>query len=116
MLAMLLLGCDGQPAQVRSAAGARSEPRSYDGWFAADPAREPGASQDGGTRAVLIYAEGTPGEQIYPISGETLTIGRGRENDIQVKNDGKLSRHHCSIPKIGCHWLCTRVHWALYWR
>lgn len=48
-------------------------------------------------RALLLYQEGTAEEQIYPITEETLTIGRGRDNDIQIKNDSKVSRFHCKI-------------------
>jgi hypothetical protein len=48
-------------------------------------------------RALLLYQEGTPDEQIYPFTGEVLTIGRGRDNDIQIKNDSKVSRFHCKL-------------------
>ncbi len=33
----------------------------------------------------------------YPMTGDTLSIGRGRNNDIQIKNDGKVSRYHCRV-------------------
>jgi hypothetical protein len=36
--------------------------------------------------AVLLYQEGTPEEQTYPIDGDVLTIGRSRTNHVQVKN------------------------------
>lgn len=52
-------------------------------------------------RAVLLYLEGTPDEQIYPMSGEFLTIGGGRENDIQIKNDPRISRVHCKLSRRG---------------
>ncbi len=48
-------------------------------------------------RALLLYQEGTAEEQIYPFTGDTLTIGRGRDNDIQIKNDSKVSRFHCKL-------------------
>ncbi|MSQ04157.1 MAG: FHA domain-containing protein [Myxococcales bacterium] len=58
---------------------------------------------DDGTvrRALLIYQESTAEEQIYPFTGEALTIGRGRENDIQIKNDSKVSRYHCKLFRRG---------------
>jgi hypothetical protein len=48
-------------------------------------------------RALLLYQEGTAEEQIYPFTGDVLTIGRGRDNDIQIKNDSKVSRFHCKL-------------------
>jgi hypothetical protein len=52
-------------------------------------------------RAVLLYQEGTPDEQIYPFNGEAMSLGRGRDNDVQVKNDSKVSRYHCKIYRRG---------------
>lgn len=52
-------------------------------------------------RAVLLYQEGTAEEQIYPFNGDTMTLGRGRDNDIQVKNDSKVSRYHCKLYRRG---------------
>ncbi|MFT4621991.1 MAG: hypothetical protein ACI8PZ_000643 [Myxococcota bacterium] len=52
-------------------------------------------------RAVLLYQEGTAEEQIYPFSGEVLSLGRGRDNDVQVKNDSKVSRYHCKLYRRG---------------
>lgn len=52
-------------------------------------------------RALLLYQEGTADEQIYPFTGDALTIGRGRENDIQIKNDSKVSRYHCKVFRRG---------------
>jgi hypothetical protein len=48
-------------------------------------------------RAVMLYQEGTAEEQIHPFTGDVLTLGRGRDNDIQVKNDSKVSRYHCKL-------------------
>lgn len=56
---------------------------------------------DAPRRALLLYQEGTAEEQIYPFTGDTLTIGRGRENDIQIKNDSKVSRYHCKLFRRG---------------
>ncbi|MCP4806498.1 MAG: FHA domain-containing protein [Proteobacteria bacterium] len=58
---------------------------------------EPGDAR----RALLIYQEGTAEEQIYPFTGDVLTIGRGRDNDIQIKNDSKVSRYHCKVFRRG---------------
>jgi hypothetical protein len=55
----------------------------------------------GDRRALLIYQEGTAEEQIYPFTGDVLTIGRGRDNDIQIKNDSKVSRYHCKVFRRG---------------
>jgi hypothetical protein len=56
---------------------------------------------DDARRALLMYQEGTPEEQIYPFTGEVLTVGRGRDNDIQIKNDSKVSRFHCKLFRRG---------------
>ncbi len=52
-------------------------------------------------RAVLLYQEGTAEEQIYPFTAEVLSLGRGRDNDVQVKNDSKVSRYHCKLYRRG---------------
>lgn len=52
-------------------------------------------------RAILLYQEGTAEEQIYPFQGDVLSIGRGRDNDIQIKNDSKVSRFHCRLFRRG---------------
>jgi len=57
-----------------------------------------------GRRAILLYQEGTADEQIYPFASDALTIGRGRDNDIQIKNDSKVSRFHCKLFKRGGHY------------
>jgi hypothetical protein len=54
-----------------------------------------------GRRAVLLYLEGTAEEQVHPINTEVISLGRGRDNDIQVKNDSKVSRYHCKIYSRG---------------
>jgi len=57
--------------------------------------------QDKPRRAVLLYQEGTAEEQIYPFTGEVMSLGRGRDNDVQVKNDSKVSRYHCKLYRRG---------------
>lgn len=55
------------------------------------------ADEDRPRRAVMLYQEGTAEEQVYPFTGDVMTLGRGRDNDIQVKNDSKVSRYHCKL-------------------
>ena len=65
-------------------------------------AADSGDQADGSSRrALLIYQESTAEEQIYPFANDQLTIGRGRENDIQIKNDSKVSRYHCKLFRRG---------------
>lgn len=47
--------------------------------------------------AFMLYQEGTPEEQIYPFTDDVVTIGRGRDNGIQIRNDSKISRYHCKV-------------------
>jgi hypothetical protein len=60
-----------------------------------------GEKEDKPRRAVLLYQEGTAEEQIYPFTGEVMSLGRGRDNDVQVKNDSKVSRYHCKLYRRG---------------
>ncbi|HCH62265.1 MAG: hypothetical protein CL927_08710 [Deltaproteobacteria bacterium] len=62
---------------------------------------EEGGDQDEDRRAILLYSEGSPDEQMYPFPGDVLSIGRGRDNDIQIKNDSKVSRFHCRLFRRG---------------
>jgi hypothetical protein len=57
--------------------------------------------EDKPRRSVLLYQEGTAEEQIYPFTGEIMSLGRGRDNDVQVKNDSKVSRYHCKLYRRG---------------
>ena len=36
-------------------------------------------------------------EEEIAVTGAVFSVGRGRNNDVQVKNDGKVSRYHCRI-------------------
>jgi len=65
------------------------------------PPKETSKEDDSPRRALLLYQEGTAEEQIYPFTNDALTIGRGRENDIQIKNDSKVSRYHCKLQRRG---------------
>lgn len=62
-----------------------------------DDGEDGAEEEDDARRALLLYQEGTADEQIYPFTGEVLTVGRGRDNDIQIKNDSKVSRFHCKL-------------------
>ena len=64
-------------------------------------AGDEGGDDDKPRRAVLLYQEGTAEEQIYPFTGDVMSLGRGRDNDIQVKNDSKVSRYHCKLYRRG---------------
>ena len=46
---------------------------------------------------VLSILNGPDKGAQFKISGFTLTIGRGRDNDIQVKGDSQISRQHLRI-------------------
>ena len=65
------------------------------------PMDEGVGEHDSPRRAVLLYQEGTAEEQIYPFTGEVMSLGRGRDNDVQVKNDSKVSRYHCKLNRRG---------------
>ncbi len=63
-----------------------------------------GEAEGDDRRALVIAHEGTDEEQFYPFNGDVLTIGRGRDNDIQITNDSKVSRYHCRIFKRNAHY------------
>lgn len=52
-----------------------------------------------GPRLLVFPPEGK--EVLYPFNGDVMSMGRGRNNDIQIKNDGKISRYHCRIFRRG---------------
>ena len=43
----------------------------------------------------MVPKQGPPQE--IAVTGAILSIGRGRNNDLQIKNDGKVSRYHCRV-------------------
>lgn len=57
---------------------------------------EPVVDSGAGPR-LLVTMPGSPGPETYPFTGDVMSLGRGRNNDIQIKNDGKISRYHCRI-------------------
>jgi hypothetical protein len=54
-----------------------------------------------GGKPVLILGEGSQDEKIFDFASEKFIIGRGRDNDMQIKNDSKVSRYHCEVYKKG---------------
>ncbi|MCB9662536.1 MAG: FHA domain-containing protein [Alphaproteobacteria bacterium] len=70
-----------------------------DSGAAAAVEEEPAAEEASEGQAVLIVGEGTDEEHVYPFTGEVISLGRGRDNTIQVKNDSKVSRYHCKLFK-----------------
>ena len=77
------------------------EPAGEDVGLEPDASPSTDGESEEARRALLLYQEGTAEEQIYPFTGDTLTIGRGRDNDIQIKNDSKVSRFHCKLYRKG---------------
>ena len=52
--------------------------------------------------AMLIRDEGVQGsEVVYPFKGTKYRIGRAPDNDIQIKDDSKVSRNHCELSRRG---------------
>lgn len=50
--------------------------------------------------ASLVRRTGKPEEDVaYEIKDDMITIGRGRDNQIQIKDDTKVSRYHCRVIK-----------------
>lgn len=47
--------------------------------------------------AVVIQNEGARDEIIFRFAGDVISLGRGRDNTVQVKNDSKVSRYHCKV-------------------
>lgn len=52
----------------------------------------------------LLFEEDTVQEQRWTIDSDRFTIGRARNNDIQIAHDGQLSRQHCAIEADGDGW------------
>ncbi len=52
-------------------------------------------------KPILILGEGTSEEKIFDFASEKFIIGRGRDNDMQIKNDSKVSRYHCEVYRKG---------------
>ncbi len=82
-LMLLLVGCAEQSGPSLQAEARRPDPTQAARRSSPMPVV---AGNPTTSLAALYYQEGTPEEQIYPFSSE-ITIGRDRDNDIQIKND-----------------------------
>jgi hypothetical protein len=60
---------------------------------------KPEEAKGEGPRLAVFSPDGK--QETYPFGGEVMSMGRGRNNDIQIKNDGKISRYHCRIFRRG---------------
>ncbi|MEQ1566029.1 MAG: FHA domain-containing protein [Myxococcota bacterium] len=47
--------------------------------------------------AELVYEAGTIQEQRWGLVDGAITVGRARDNQVHIRNDGGVSRKHCSI-------------------
>ena len=65
------------------------------------PHEEVAVEMVNGGKPVLILGEGTEDEKVFDFASEKFIIGRGRDNDMQIKNDSKVSRYHCEVYKKG---------------
>jgi len=84
--------------------GAHPQAEAAPSFEAEEPVLEvPGVetAESGGGHPVLIQNEGTSDEVVNHFDNDALTIGRGRENNVQVKNDSKVSRYHCKLYRKG---------------
>jgi hypothetical protein len=68
---------------------------------AADGAGADGAESSGQGPRLSVTMPGSAGPELFPFTGDVMSLGRGRNNDIQIKNDGKISRYHCRIFRRG---------------
>ena len=73
---------------------------------AAEPVMEladsqPEMEQSGDGPRLSVTMPGSPGPELFPFTGDVMSLGRGRNNDVQIKNDGKISRYHCRIFRRG---------------
>lgn len=82
-----------QPAEAAAADEGASSPSDV----MPTPREESSASSR--AHAILLRGEGTEREERIPLLGDLVSLGRGRENDIQILNDIKVSRFHCRILK-----------------
>lgn len=61
----------------------------------------PASAVPGEGPRLSVTMPGAGAAEIFPFSGDVMSLGRGRNNDIQIKNDGKISRYHCRIFRRG---------------
>lgn len=68
------------------------------------PARQEDSEKHRTGVASLVRGEGSEREERIPLVGDIISLGRGRENDIQILNDIKVSRFHCRLVREGDTW------------
>ncbi len=71
------------------------------------PAADLGRGDEVARRAMLVYAEGTPEEHMYPFEGDELKIGRARGPDPKTGMTNDIVLSHDSLVSRYCH---ARVH------
>ncbi|MGH7898439.1 MAG: FHA domain-containing protein [Candidatus Binatia bacterium] len=58
-------------------------------------------AEDAPPAAELVCMEGMPAEKRYRLTGDVMTVGRDRGNDVRIENDVKVSRRHCRLARHG---------------
>jgi two-component system, cell cycle response regulator len=65
-----------------------------------DPDQVPGSKRSGEERAYVIVLAGQNVGEMYKISGDQMTLGRGGGADVRLVDEG-ISRFHCRITSEG---------------
>jgi pSer/pThr/pTyr-binding forkhead associated (FHA) protein len=52
----------------------------------------------------LLYLDGERRQQIVPLAGDTLSIGREPASDIRLEWDSEVSRAHAMLERVGGAW------------
>lgn len=63
-----------------------------------------GSPQVSQSRWQLVLLEGPNSGKVFPLGGNTVTIGRDLDNDIAL-DDLHVSKHHARLTGQGDHWL-----------
>jgi hypothetical protein len=50
-------------------------------------------------KAFLVFEEGTVQERIWPVDTGAVTLGRGRGNVVQIRDDAGVSRRHATLQR-----------------
>jgi len=97
----VLPGADSEIAALGEAVAAVEVEVEANSESAADDPGANGAESSGEGPCLSVTMPGSPGPELFPFTGDVMSLGRGRNNDIQIKNDGKISRYHCRIFRRG---------------
>jgi hypothetical protein len=62
------------------------------------------------SRGTLVKYDELKGEQSCPVTSEGVTVGRARENHIQISYDAQVSRKHCEIIERGGRFYVRDLH------